>query len=52
MLLYVNSKDASVVEWSITTDCKSVALRAPMVRIHPDAQNSYSNKIYGSNNRR
>jgi hypothetical protein len=28
-----------VVEWSITTDCKSVAHWAPKVRILPDAQN-------------
>ncbi len=28
---------ASVVEWSITTDCKSVALRASLVRIQPGA---------------
>jgi hypothetical protein len=28
---------ASVVEWSITTDCKSVALRASLVQIQPGA---------------
>ena len=30
-------KIASVVEWSITTDCKSVAHRATQVRILPGA---------------
>ena len=38
---------ASVVEWSITTDCKSVGLRPTKVRILPDApeQNLILHKI-------
>ena len=29
--------NASVVEWSITIDCKSIALRASLVQIQPGA---------------
>jgi hypothetical protein len=36
---------ASVVEWSITTDCKSVALRASLVQIQPDAHQSKNTEI-------
>ncbi len=37
---------ASVVEWSITTDCKSVALWASLVRIQPGAQKQIPKGIF------
>lgn len=38
---------ASVAEWSIATDCKSVALRATKVRILPGAPPQTKNLPYG-----
>ncbi len=37
---------ASVAEWSIATDCKSVALRATQVRILPGALDIYAVSAY------